>query len=488
LYYIFFRNTTKQGEVAMKRKQKKVFVLDTNVYIHDPNALFTFTDHDIYVPMGVMRELDKLKNQKVNIRPESAKNARVIARFFDELIHEASPEDVKKGFPISNARSHYGKEGALEKTGKVFFETVNAKILSSTSYMDGVIINFVSELQKTLAGKAEVVFVTQDINARITALMCGIQTQEYISGKALDDIDLLYSGMFELPADFWHTAKIITSSEENGFTYRRVTTPLAKLWFPNQFLYLEKENGETEEYIVQNIVGENATIRTVIDYRKVKNGIWGIYPQNKEQNFFLNALMDPNIKLVTGAGKAGSGKTLLTLASALEQVVELPKVYKEIIITRESMPMGEDIGFLPGNEEQKLMPWMAAFTDNLDFLTSDMGDGVHRVSATDLMKRSIKMRSISFMKGRTFHEKFLIIDEVQDLTKRQVKNLATRAGPGTKIVALGNVAQIDTQYLTAEASGLTHLVETFKSWDFAAHVTLVQGERSPLADFAADNL
>ena len=378
----------------MKRKLKKVFVLDTNVYIHDPNAFFNFEENDIHVPMGVMRELDKLKNQKVNIRPESAKNARIIARYFDELIRGADPEDVKKGFPISGVHSHYGKEGPIEKTGKVFFETIPASALVSTNYMDGVIINYVSELQKTLAEKAQVIFVTQDLNARITALMCGIQTQEYISGKALDDIDLLYSGMFELPTDFWKTTQVITSSEENGFAYRRVNTPLAKLWFPNQFLYLLNEDGTIEEYIVQNIVGDNATIRTIIDYRKFKNGVWGIYPLNKEQNFALNALMDPGIDFVSLAGMAGSGKTLLALASALQQVVEMPKLYSEILITKESMPMGEDIGFLPGNEEQKMAPWMMAFTDNLDFLTSGMGEGIVKMSATDLMKRYIKMRSL----------------------------------------------------------------------------------------------
>jgi len=469
----------------MSQQQKsKVFVLDTCVYLHDPNALFSFKEHDIYVPMAVLRELD---NQKSNFkRPENARNARQISRYFDELLIGATPKDVEKGFSLSSLFSHYGKSGPSEKIGRVFFEMSSARSLVTLSYNDGVIINYTSELKKSLGESTEVIFVTQDINARITALVCGIQTEEYQSGKALDDIDLLYSGMFQLPPDFWDIITVENAEKKGEISRWEITTPLTQKWYPNQFLYLVNENGETEEYIVRNINDNSAEISTIIDYRKDKRSIWGIHPLNKEQNFFINALMDPKIHFVSGAGKAGSGKTLLALAAALEQVVET-KIYNEILVTKEAMPIGEDIGFFPGTEEQKMMPWMMAFTDNLDFLTSGI-DTVHKQTANDLMKRFIKMRAIGPMQGRTFHKKIVIVDETQNLTSKQMLDLVTRAGPGTKFVCLGNIKQIATPYLTGEASGLTHVVEAFKPWKGSAHVTLVAGERSPLAEFAADNL
>jgi len=468
----------------MTQQKKKVFVLDTCVYIHDPHALFDFTDHDIYVPMAVLRELD---NQKSNYKkPENARNARQISRYFDELLRGATPKDVEKGFSLSLLSSHYKKDAPSEKTGRLFFEMSPASSLITSIYNDGVILNYTSNLQKALGENIDVVFVTQDINARITALTCGIQTQEYQSGKALDDVNLLYSGMIELPPDFWNTVSVENAEKKGELSHWSLTTPLAKNWYPNQFLYLVNENGETEEYIVHNIDGDEAQISTIVDYRKEKRSIWGIHPLNKEQNFFLNALMEPQIHFVSGAGKAGSGKTLLSLASALQQTLET-KVYSEILITKEAMPIGEDIGFFPGTEEQKMAPWMMAFTDNLDFLTSVI-DVAHRQTATDLMKRFIKMRAIGPMQGRTFHNKMVIVDESQNLTKKQMLDLVTRAGPGTKFVCLGNTKQIATPYLTGEASGLTHVVEAFKLWTGSAHVTLVAGERSPLAEFAANNL
>lgn len=467
-----------------QQQKRKVFVLDTCVYIHDPSALFSFKDHDIYVPMAVLRELD---NQKSNFKkPENARNARQISRYFDELLVGATPQDVEKGFLLSSLASRYGKTEPSEKTGRIFFEMSTAKSLITSLYNDGVIINYANELQKSFGEQTEVVFVTQDINARITALVCGIQTEEYKSGRALDDIDLLYNGMFQLPTDFWDTVRVEDAKRKGEISSWEITTPLIKEWYPNQFLYLEKEDGETEEYIVRDIGESTAEISTIIDYRTEKRSVWGIHPRNKEQNFFFNALMDPQIHFVSGAGKAGSGKTLAALAAALEQVVER-KLYSEILVTKEAMPIGEDIGFFPGTEEQKMMPWMMAFTDNLDFLTSGI-DAVHKQTATDLMKRFIKMRAIGPMQGRTFHGKFLIIDEAQNLTRKQMLDLITRAGPGTKFVCLGNIKQIATPYLTGEASGLTHVVEAFKPWKGSAHVTLVAGERSPLAEFAADNL
>jgi PhoH-like ATPase len=242
-------------------------------------------------------------------------------------------------------------------------------------------------------------------------------------------------------------------------------------------------------------------LTTLIDYGHQKHAVWGITARNREQNFALNLLMDPEIDFVTLLGQAGTGKTLLTLAASLTQTLET-KRYSEIIITRVTVPVGEDIGFLPGTEEEKMTPWMGAIEDNLDVLnkpteTSDKGgaggSGAYggdwgRAATMDLIRSRIKIKSLNFMRGRTFINKFLIIDEAQNLTPKQMKTLITRAGPGTKVVCLGNIAQIDTPYLTEGSSGITYVVDRFKGWPHSGHITLQRGERSRLADHAAEVL
>jgi PhoH-like ATPase len=230
-------------------------------------------------------------------------------------------------------------------------------------------------------------------------------------------------------------------------------------------------------------------LEIIKDYTQAKHNVWGITARNREQNFALNLLMDPEIDFVTLLGQAGTGKTLLTLASALTQTLD-KKIYSEIIMTRVTVPVGEDIGFLPGTEEEKMAPWMGALEDNLDVLNKSDEDAGEwgRAATQDLIRTRIKIKSLNFMRGRTFLHKFLIIDEAQNLTPKQMKTLITRAGPGTKVVCLGNIAQIDTPYLTEGSSGLTYVVDRFKGWSHNGHITLTRGERSRLADFAADVL
>jgi PhoH-like ATPase len=230
-------------------------------------------------------------------------------------------------------------------------------------------------------------------------------------------------------------------------------------------------------------------LEIVQDYSNSKFNVWGINARNKEQNFALNLLMDPNVDFVTLLGQAGTGKTLLTLAAALQQTLDL-KQYSEIIMTRVTVSVGEDIGFLPGTEEEKMNPWMGALEDNLDVLnkSDETAGDWGRAATQDLIKSRIKVKSLNFMRGRTFLKKFLIIDEAQNLTPKQMKTLITRAGPGTKVVCLGNIAQIDTPYLTEGSSGLTFVVDRFKGWHHNGHVTLQRGERSRLADYAAEAL
>jgi PhoH-like ATPase len=229
-------------------------------------------------------------------------------------------------------------------------------------------------------------------------------------------------------------------------------------------------------------------IETAQDYTNARHTIWGINARNLEQNFALNQLMEPQIDFVTLVGAAGTGKTLLTLAAGLAQTLE-DNIYKEIIMTRVTVPVGEDIGFLPGTEEEKMTPWMGALMDNLEVLTkSEIGGDWGRAATNDLLRSRIKIRSLNFMRGRTFLNRFIILDEAQNLTSKQMKTLITRAGPGTKVVCLGNIAQIDTPYLTETTSGLTYVVDRFKHWRHSAHVTLRRGERSRLADFASESL
>jgi PhoH-like ATPase len=229
-------------------------------------------------------------------------------------------------------------------------------------------------------------------------------------------------------------------------------------------------------------------IELVSDYRNERHSVWGITARNREQNFALNLLLDPDIDFVTVLGPAGTGKTLLTLAAGLAQTLESNR-FSEIIMTRVTIPLGEDIGFLPGTEEEKMEPWMGALMDNLEVLTqSQEGGNWGRAATNDLLRNRIKIRSLNFMRGRTFLNRFIILDEAQNLTPKQMKALVTRAGPGTKLVCLGNIAQIDTPYLTETTSGLTFVVNRFRDWPHGGHITLMRGERSRLADYASEML
>ncbi len=276
------------------------------------------------------------------------------------------------------------------------------------------------------------------------------------------------------------------SWQEEGRTFYRVTGPAVEAWFPNQCLWAEGEDGI--EALVHGVQGGTAVIELVQDFRNPRHTVWGINARNREQNFALNLLMDPNIDFVTLVGAAGTGKTLLTLAAGLAQTLEENR-YREIIMTRVTVPVGEDIGFLPGTEEEKMTPWMGALMDNLEVLTkTEEGGDWGRAATNDLLRNRIKIRSLNFMRGRTFLNKFIILDEAQNLTPKQMRTLVTRAGPGTKVVCLGNIAQIDTPYLTETTSGLTFVVDRFKGWAHSGHVTLLRGERSRLADHASEIL
>jgi PhoH-like ATPase len=293
--------------------------------------------------------------------------------------------------------------------------------------------------------------------------------------------------MSVLPADFWEKhGTNMRSWKESDRTFYEVSGPEVANWRVNEGVY--EDTAEGIEGIVRGVAGTTAKIELLRDYRNERHNIWGITARNREQNFCLNLLMDPEIDFVTVLGPAGTGKTLPTLAAGLTQTLESNR-FVEIIMTRVTIPLGEDIGFLPGTEEEKMEPWMGALMDNLEVLTGTQeGGNWGRAATHDLLRNRIKIRSLNFMRGRTFLNRFIILDEAQNLTPKQMKALVTRAGPGTKVACLGNIAQIDTPYLSEMTSGLTYSVNRFRGWPHSGHITLVRGERSRLADFASDSL
>ncbi|MEW5787543.1 MAG: PhoH family protein [Pseudomonadota bacterium] len=458
------------------KKLTKLFVLDTNVLLHDPTCLYRFQEHDIYLPMATLEELDHNKKGM----SEVARNARQVTRFLEEIV-SASELNIEDGAPLAP----YSHKAA---TGRLFLQThpitSDVTAVLPFSKVDNQILGVVAFL-KTHQSERQVILVSKDINMRIKARALQIPAEDYFNDKVLEDTDLLYGGVLELPADFWDKhGKGMESWQKDGRSYYKVTGPLVPALLVNQFVWQEGANPFQAR--VLEVVGNTATLVTIKDYSHGKNNVWGITARNREQNFALNALMDPDIDFVSLLGQAGTGKTLLTLAAGLTQILEA-KTYSEIIMTRVTVPVGEDIGFLPGTEEEKMTPWMGALEDNLDVLnkTDEEAGEWGRAATQDLIRSRIKVKSLNFMRGRTFINKFLIIDEAQNLTSKQMKTLITRAGPGTKVVCLGNIAQIDTPYLTEGSSGLTYVVDRFKGWPHSGHVTLARGERSRLADHAA---
>ncbi|MGB3068912.1 MAG: PhoH family protein [Ottowia sp.] len=472
--------------VSAKRKTMpgpaRLFVLDTNVLLHDPMALFRFEEHDIFLPMIVLEELDSHKKGMTEV----ARNGRQTSRLLDALAG-VKGADMAAGLKLDST-------GYREAGGKLYFETTPLDATMPAALpqgkADNQILGVVAALEKKHTPR-EVVLVSKDINMRVKARALGLSAEDYENDKTLEDGDLLYSGSLQLPPDFWtRQSKTVESWQSGSHTYYRISGPIVPSLMINQFVYFEAP-GEPSLYArVAEIRDKTAVLKTLRDFAHLKNAVWGVTSRNREQNFALNLLMDPEIDFVTLAGTAGTGKTLLALASGLTQVLD-DRRYTEIIMTRATVSVGEDIGFLPGTEEEKMGPWMGALDDNLEFLAKGDTGGAGewgRAATNELIRSRIKIKSMNFMRGRTFMNKWIIIDEAQNLTPKQMKTLITRAGPGTKIICMGNLAQIDTPYLTEGSSGLTYAVDRFKGWPHGGHITLARGERSRLADFASEIL
>jgi PhoH-like ATPase len=462
-----------------KNKSVKLFVLDTNVLLHDPTCLFRFEEHDVFIPIITLEELDEHKKGM----SEVARNARQASRFLDEIVSGVEAH-IDAGIPLK-APSKNAASGKLILQTQAIHSVLPASL--PVGKADNQILGIVAAL-RDLNSERPVILVSKDINMRIKARALGLAAEDYFNDKVLEDTDILYTGTREIDTTFWErNGKDLKSWQDKGRSYYQLRGVDTASLHINQMLWQE---GETPlQARVQSQSGKDVVLETLKDYSHTKNNVWGITARNREQNFALNLLMNPEIDFITLLGQAGTGKTLLTLAAGLAMTLE-QKIYSEIIMTRVTVPVGEDIGFLPGTEEEKMAPWMGALEDNLDVLNKSDDDGGDwgRAATRDLIRSRIKVKSLNFMRGRTFLNKYLIIDEAQNLTPKQMKTLITRAGPGTKVVCLGNISQIDTPYLTEGSSGLTYVVDRFKGWEHSGHITLQRGERSRLADHAAEVL
>jgi PhoH-like ATPase len=467
------------GRKPRSTERPKLFVLDTNVLLHDPTSPFRFEEHDIFLPMMTLEELDAHKKGM----SEVARSARQVSRTLDALVATCKTP-IEEGIALSAL-------GNKEAAGRLFFQTQAAEATLPASLPAGKADNQILGVVRGLKDRhteLDVVLVSKDINMRVKARALGLPAEDYYNDKVLEDTDILYTGISQLPANFWDkNGKGMESWQHGGFTFYRITGPIVAELLVGQFVFIE--NGSNFYAQVREIRGKSAVLRVLRDYTHAKNAVWGVTARNREQSFALNLLMDPDCDFVTLIGQAGTGKTLLALAAGLSQTLET-KRFSEIIVTRATVPVGEDIGFLPGTEEEKMAPWMGALEDNLEVLnkTDDAAGEWGRAATNDLIRTRIRIKSLNFMRGRTFINKYLIIDEAQNLTPKQMKTLVTRAGPGTKVVCLGNIAQIDTPYLTEGSSGITYVVDRFKGWPHSGHVTLQRGERSRLADHAAEIL
>ena len=467
--------------VRLDKKATRLYVLDTNVLIHDPTALYHFDEHDVVIPMTVLEELDKHKN---GIR-EIARTARQISRTLSDLTSQVTFDEIQRGIPIPRISGESGRLHFLCYNDLKLFDALDDspdnRILAETCRL------------REERPDASVILITKDINLRVKAAALKVPVEDYLNDRAFSDSDAMiegaqvYAPASQNGASLWEALNVdVTVERIDHHTFYQLNGPIPRQWHVGM-LVSDSENGAEFEAIIRELEPSSARLQLLTNYRH-HAGVWGVHAHDSRQNFTLNLLMDPDIDLVTIAGNAGTGKTFMTLAAAFQQTLDA-KLFERIVFTRAPIPMGEDIGFLPGTEEEKMSPWMGAFHDNMDnLLRNEEGESSWDNGATrQLIGSRVQIRSPSFMRGRTLNDTFLIIDEAQNFTPKQLKSLVTRAGRNTKIVCLGNVGQIDTPYLTANTCGMAAVVERFRDWPHAGHVTLKSVERSRLA-LAAEEL
>lgn len=461
----------------MGQDEKKIYILDTNVLLHEPLAIYSFQEHDVIIPMTVLEELDHIKDRKKDV----SRDARIAIRAIDEALSDATPEEIAAGVALNGGNGNGTGSGHLS----IFADHAlpERKSFLPAGDNDNRIINTALHLQKKRSPRW-VVLVTKDINMRLKAKGAGMQhVEDYRTDQLISDVRFLSKGFREIDGDFWDSVGECDSYQDGRETFHLLDQALLPDAFPNEYLL---DGGEQFAARVTNVMADKVTLRDLGRERLMARSAWGVHPKNIYQAMAIDALLDPSLDLVILTGPAGCGKTLLALAAALEMVVERG-IYDKVIVTRNTPELAESIGFLPGTEEEKMAPWLAAVTDTLEVLHrhDESLDG----SMNYIMdKANIQFKSVNFMRGRSIQNAFVLLDECQNLTASQIKTIITRCGEGTKIICLGNLAQIDSNYLTAVTSGLTYIVERFKSFDGSANIFLNGVIRSRLASFAEENL
>ncbi|MBE0488679.1 MAG: PhoH family protein [Halomonas sp.] len=458
--------------VRIDKKATRLYVLDTNVLLHDPASLYQFDEHEVVIPMTVLEELDKHKN---GVR-EIARTARQVSRTLSDLTANVDLEQIRSGIPIPRLSGPAGRLRLLCYTDLKPLEPLEEN-------PDNRILAEACRLRQERPD-ASVILITKDINLRVKAAALGVPVEDYLNDRAFDDSDAMLEGVRVYPdagSELWNGLALDVSVErESHRVIYHLNGEIPAEWHTGMLVADSDDEGGFEA-IVREASGQRARLELLTNYRHGAS-VWGVHAHDCRQNFTLNLLMDDDIDLVTIAGSAGTGKTFMTLAAAFQQTLDT-KRFERIVFTRAPISMSEDIGFLPGTEEEKMSPWMGAFHDNMDNLLRDEnGESSWDNGATrQLLGARVQIRSPGFMRGRTLNDTFLIIDEAQNFTPKQLKSLVTRAGRNTKIVCLGNVGQIDTPYLTANTCGMAALVQRFRDWPHAGHVTLKSVERSRLA-------
>jgi PhoH-like ATPase len=454
------------------RPSTKAYVIDTNVLIHDPSAIFNFEEHQVVIPMTVLEELDKLKTGKSGVSME----CRQAIRNIDKIIGEATPQEISEGVAIPSA---------LETSGslKILMDKpVQQSNMLPNDLNDNKIINSLIFLQQQNL-KTQIVLVTKDINMRLKSRGCGIAAEDYHNDQLISDVESLSKGFHDFKNSFWdNVTKVETSHEPGRALHKIARSELNNDFFINQ--YIMDEQGFIGRIV--KIDDDTITIWDRSNDKLMQQEAWGLTPRDRYQAAALDLLLDPDIHLVNLSGAAGSGKTILALAAAIEMTVAQNK-YKRIIATRSVRGLDEDIGFLPGTEAEKMEPWLGAITDNLEALHME-DENSHSSSDYILQKVPMQFKSLNYIRGRSFQRSLIIIDESQNLTPHQMKTIITRAGTGSKVVCLGNLAQIDTPYLNATNSGLTYLNERFKGFEYGGAIELQGVPRSILAEYAETHL
>ncbi|MGL4251821.1 MAG: PhoH family protein [Aeromonas sp.] len=456
----------------MDNTDRKLFILDTNVLLHEPLAIYSFKEHDVLIPMTVLEELDNIKDRHKDV----SRDARIAIRALEDVFRDATPEQITLGVPLAGEASgniSIFSDHHLPQDAEIFTD----------KEADNRIINAALYLQKHEL-KRQVVLVTKDINMRLKAKGAGLaHVEDYRSDQLIDDIRLLAKGFQVVPGSFWERVGECESETHGRETIHVIDSGLLEGVHVNQYL-LDEENFFAARVLSHD--GHKIRIKDLGRDRLLSRKAWGVHPKNVYQGMALDALLDPHIDLVILTGPAGCGKTLLAMAAALELVIE-KGIYEKVIVTRNTPEIAESIGFLPGTEEEKMMPWLAAVTDTLEVLHKQ-DENMSGSLSYIMEKANIQFKSVNFMRGRSIQNTFVLLDECQNLTASQIKTIITRCGEGTKIVCSGNLAQIDSNYLSPVTSGLTYIVERFKDFDGSANIFLNGVVRSKLASFAEENL